>query len=51
MGDQPPATVVRCLEKGDQMGAIVAYRKETGAGLKEAREAVKSIAREHGLDA
>jgi ribosomal protein L7/L12 len=31
------------LQKGDKIGAIKAYREETGAGLAEAKEAVERL--------
>jgi ribosomal protein L7/L12 len=40
--------VVQALEAGKRLQAIKAYRDATGAGLKEARAAVDSIARERG---
>jgi hypothetical protein len=41
--------VVAHLENGKKIDAIKAYRKQTGAGLKEAKDAVDAMARERGL--
>jgi hypothetical protein len=41
--------VVAHLERGEKIGAIKAYRERTGAGLKEAKDAVEALARERGL--
>jgi hypothetical protein len=38
------AEVVSLLEQGQKIGAIKVYREQTGAGLKEAKEAVEAIA-------
>nr|WP_240939860.1 ribosomal protein L7/L12 [Planosporangium flavigriseum] len=41
--------VVRELEAGRKIQAIKAYRDATGAGLKEAKDAVEALARSRGL--
>ena len=43
------AEVVRHLEAGEPIHAIRAYRRETGATLLEAKQAVDRIAAERGL--
>jgi ribosomal protein L7/L12 len=40
--------VVAQLEEGRKIPAIKLYREATGAGLKEAKEAVEAIAERHG---
>jgi ribosomal protein L7/L12 len=44
----PPAAALaeikRTLDGGDKIEAIKMYRKETGAGLKEAKDAVERLA-------
>ena len=50
--EEPPPEepdVVRCLEAGNRIQAIKAYRERTGAGLAEAKDIVDRIARERGL--
>src|SRR5262245_52198566 len=42
--------VVQELMQGRKIQAIKIYRERTGAGLKEAKDAVEQIARERGLD-
>jgi ribosomal protein L7/L12 len=39
-------TVAVALDRGDLVAAVKVYRRETGARLAEAREAVERIARE-----
>jgi hypothetical protein len=41
--------VVRELDAGRKIQAIKAYRDATGAGLKEAKDAVDEMARQRGL--
>jgi ribosomal protein L7/L12 len=41
--------VVRHLEDGQPVEAVRAYRRQTGASLLEAKQAVDRIARERGL--
>jgi large subunit ribosomal protein L7/L12 len=38
------AEIKRILDRGDKIEAIKMYRKETGAGLKEAKDAVERLA-------
>lgn len=50
----PPADtfdghIARMLQQGQKIPAIQLYREETGAGLKEAKEAVEAIGREYGI--
>jgi hypothetical protein len=45
----PMPDVVRHLEAGEKIQAIKAYRKATGAGLKEAKDAVEQLAAQRGL--
>jgi hypothetical protein len=40
-----PPDLVSAVERGDTIGAIKAYRQWTGAGLREAKDAVDAIAR------
>jgi ribosomal protein L7/L12 len=42
--------VIACLEQGKKIHAVRAYRDGTGAGLKEAKDAVERIARDRGLE-
>lgn len=41
--------VVSHLDTGNKIQAIKAYRDATGAGLKEAKDAVEEMARQRGL--
>jgi len=36
-------TVIAFLRKGDKLGAIRAFREETGAGLKDAKNFIESL--------
>ena len=40
-----PADVVEALRAGNTIGAIKLWRQHTGAGLKEAKDAVEALAR------
>lgn len=40
-----PPDLVSAVERGDTIGAIKAYRQWTGAGLREAKDAVDAMAR------
>ena len=51
----PPADtfegrVLRLLQQGQKIPAIKFYREETGAGLKESKEAVEALGRQYGLN-
>lgn len=46
---EPTVEVLDKLRAGKKLEAVVVYRDATGVGLKEAREAVEKMAREHGL--
>jgi hypothetical protein len=53
--DFPPADtlegrVLRLLQQGQKIPAIKLYREETGAGLKEAKDAVELLGRQYGLN-
>jgi hypothetical protein len=53
--DFPPADtlegrVLRLVQQGQKIPAIKLYREETGAGLKEAKDAVESLGRQYGLN-
>ncbi len=41
--------VLRLLQQGQKIPAIKLYREETGAGLKEAKDAVETLGRQYGL--
>jgi ribosomal protein L7/L12 len=43
--------LVALLEQGQKIEAIRMYREKTGAGLKEAKDAVEALAAKHGLPA
>lgn len=43
------AAVLSLIERGQKIEAIKLYRERTGAGLKQAKEAVESLARERGI--
>ncbi len=43
--------VLSLLRRGQKIGAIKLYREQTGAGLKEAKDAVEALARQHGIQA
>jgi large subunit ribosomal protein L7/L12 len=43
--------IVALLEQGQKIEAIRIYREKTGAGLKEAKDAVEALAAKHGLPA
>ncbi len=45
------AEVLAILENGRKIEAIKLYRERTGAGLKEAKDAVEALARQHGIGA
>jgi len=45
----PPADVVEALRAGNTIVAIKLWRDRTGAGLKEAKDAVEELARSMGL--
>ena len=53
--DFPPADtlegrVLRMVQQGQKIPAIKLYREETGAGLKEAKDAVEALGRQYGLN-
>ncbi len=41
--------VLHLLQQGQNIPAIKLWRKKTGAGLKEAKDAVEALGRRHGL--
>ena len=41
--------VLSQLEAGKLIGATKAYRAQTGLGLKESKDAVEQLARQHGI--
>lgn len=41
--------VIRLLERNEKIAAVKLYREQEGTGLKEAKEAVEAIAKQHGL--
>jgi ribosomal protein L7/L12 len=45
-----PGAVLKELLAGHKIQAIKAYRAATGVGLKEAKDAVELLARQHGLE-
>lgn len=45
-----PGAILEELLKGHKIQAIKEYRAATGAGLKEAKDAVELIARQRGLE-
>jgi ribosomal protein L7/L12 len=45
-----PDAVLRELRAGRKIQAIKIYREVTGAGLRDAKEAVEALARQHGLE-
>jgi ribosomal protein L7/L12 len=45
----PRSRVLSNLDAGNKIQAIKAYREATGAGLKEAKDAVEEMARQRGL--
>lgn len=53
VSDQPASgsddEVMKLLRSGSKIGAIKAYREQTGVGLKEAKDAVEAMASEHGI--
>ena len=49
IADPEEAEVVRHVENGRTVEAVVAYRKQTGASLLEAKQAVDRIAAARGL--
>src|SRR5262245_59160517 len=42
--------ILRWLQQGQKIQAIKFYRAETGAGLKEAKDAVEALGRQYGLN-
>ena len=42
--------ILRWLQQGQKIQAIKFYREETGAGLKESKEAVEALGRQYGLN-
>ncbi|MFC3540306.1 ribosomal protein L7/L12 [Couchioplanes caeruleus subsp. azureus] len=46
---EAPGPVLQELLAGNKIQAIKEYRKATGAGLKEAKDAVELLARQRGL--
>ena len=42
--------VLRLLVAGRKIPAIKLYRQQQGVGLKEAKESVEALARQHGID-
>lgn len=49
-GPEAPAGVFEELAAGRKIQAIKLYREATGAGLKDAKDAVELLARRHGLE-
>jgi hypothetical protein len=49
--DEARQAVDRQLRSGHKIAAIKRVREETGAGLKEAKEAVEAYASSHGITA
>ena len=45
------AELLAVLESGRKIEAIKLYRERTGAGLKEAKDAVEALARQHNIGA
>ena len=45
----PSEEIVSLLEQGRKIEAIKLYREQTGAGLKEAKEAVEEVARQREI--
>ena len=41
--------ILELMRGGQKIEAIKIYRTETGAGLKEAKDAVEALARQHGI--
>ena len=41
-----PEEITMLLEQGNKIGAIKAFREQTGSGLREAKDAVEAIERE-----
>ena len=48
-GPDPSPDILSLLREGQKIEAIKLYREQTGAGLKEAENAVESIGEKHGL--
>jgi ribosomal protein L7/L12 len=48
--DDVDADLWELLKKGQKIAAIRLYRQRTGIGLAEAKAAVETIGRKHGLD-
>jgi hypothetical protein len=44
-----PSGVLDALRQGNKIEAIKLYRKQTGLGLKEAKDAVEALAARHGI--
>lgn len=47
--NDPPSEIVDALRAGNTITAIKLWRDRTGAGLKEAKDAVEELARSMGL--
>ncbi len=45
------ADVLALMQDGKKIGAIKVYRERYGVGLKEAKDAVEALARQHGIAA
>src|SRR5262245_30234534 len=48
-GSSWESRVLDLMRAGQKIEAIKIYRTETGAGLKEAKDAVEALARQHGI--
>lgn len=51
MTDRDEHELLDLLRRGQKIEAIKRYRKWTGAGLKEAKDAVEALAARHGIAA
>ena len=49
IGKDVEPELLSLLRRGEKIQAIKLYREKTGAGLKEAKDAVEALARRHGL--
>lgn len=48
--DTLESRLLTLLRGGQKIAAIKAYREETGAGLKDAKDSVEALARVHGIE-
>jgi hypothetical protein len=48
-GDEFDNQLLDLLKRGQKIEAIKQYRERSGAGLKEAKDAVEALAAQHGL--